>query len=830
MSIVLDATYNNQTFANEVCSKVNVTGVQQLYISGVEGVKVAIPSCLAESGPGLIAIDASRVIVEDFSYFPDQIIALTLTESTFSPVYVESGSPSTSSSPLSSSPSSSNETLDGYGPSGHIAWEEIWSYFQKLAVINWIGGDLKGSLPAHLPSTASYVFLTNHQLSGTIPSTLFNNITSAATENTSIVFRADHNQLTGSIPDSLFSGFVSHDLANVAFDFSNNGLTGSVPATLLLPLATATVHNFKMDFANNTLDGSLSDNFFPEGLLADFSSITFDLSNNSISGTIPSTLFSGLTSLNSFKFNASANKLSGSLPAKLFSAGWQVRNMTTPLFTYSVAKNNLSGTLPAGFLASSFTKNATFYRLVLELNDNQFSGSIPEQLLYALVENDFSGAMYKTSGGGITISEQSTTYHSYAAAASTVVFISASSIYSIRLDNNILTGAIPSTLFTHSVTAGAIGMGLTFNVTNNALSGSIPSDLFTSMPPKFRVFKLLASKNQLSGSPPAGCWDKTPLWLDLSYNKLDGTIPSSWQNCFLPFVSLAANQKLIGTIPPALFSTTTKMTYFNASHTSLVGNFPANVSTSLGTLDMSYSYVQFCPSSTSSLNSANSPLAHFTGTCDLYYSDACRCDASYYSMCNVSCGCPLATRPSLDFYCVDGTWTASTPVTQPTLTIAPSTGTVIVNSNVTSTTIVFSGLGSTIHINGCITNLSSVYIELDKEQVERLGKTKVLQQLLNLTNSSLNCSTSLNNVNIGSGVKNGGCKKVKVEKATTGSSTFGAYFTLDQSKCNQWWIILVSVVCALVAVGVIAAVTTGVLLKRHRHKKQHHSLANISHH
>lgn len=813
-SITLNNSYTNASFAAELCSLLTNKNATQLFVRGAPDAYYAIPSCLYDAAPGLIAFAASRVVITDFSIFPKTVRALSLRASLFTAASA-SLAPTESATPVNGTSGPADNYLDGYDPNGNVSWEEIWNALPLLAVVNWSNGNLRGSLPNTLPAQASYFYLTNHGLSGTIPSNMFSGFSSLS-YNLSIVFKVDSNQLSGTMPQDLFSGLESTALKNLQVDFSSNALTGSVPASLLQPLENLDVYSLKMSLKSNMLNGSIPETLFPSGLLRTYGLLNFDISNNSISGSIPANLFDNLQHVNIFKFNASGNSLTGNLPSPLFPSGYSPDY--SPVFMFSAADNQLSGQLPSGFLSSTFEKNNTFYRFVLDLSSNSIQGTIPEQLFYSFVQPKNGGMKYDSKPAS-SIEVVDTTDNNYGAYDDVVLMaVSASYEFTVRLDNNQLTGPIPAGLLAHSAGPG-LGASLTLNVTNNTLTGSVPEGLLQALPTKLGRMQLLASRNKLSGSPPSTCWSTTPFSIDLSYNQLSGTFPSAWQNCFMPYVSVAANQYLVGSIP-AGFLNNTKIAYFNASYTSMVGKFPSKVGSSLSVLDLTYSYVDFC---TAVSPSTPSPLDGFTGTCELLRTDACRC-ATTYSPCDISClGCSLATRPSAEFYCVNNTWTAAS-VTSPVLTIPAGTGTVIVKGNVTSSSIVFSNLGSTITIDGCAYNLSSIHIEFDPAQLEKLGKPQ-LQQLLTFSNASSNCTSKLNGITITSGVKNGGCKVVKVSKATgSGQAGLSALFTLDSSKCNQWWIITVSVVAAVVAIGVAAIIVGIVLYRRSEAKKRSHSL------
>lgn len=815
-SLTLNNTYTNASFAQELCGMLNGTNATQLFVRGAPDALYAIPGCLYDVAPELIAFAAYRVIITDFSSFPSKLRALSFRSSFFWPS-VASSAPTESATPVNGTSGPADNVLDGYDPNGNVSWEEIWNALPLLAVVNWSNGNLKGSLPNSLPAHASYFYLTNHGLSGTIPGNLFSAFTTL-TYNVSLVFKVDSNQLTGEIPQDLFSGLEDVTVSNVLVDFSSNQLSGSVPASLLTPFASRDTYSFKMYLRDNNLSGAIPSTLFPSGLLLPHGAFSFDISSNNISGNIPATLFDSLHDVNIFKFNASGNSLTGNLPSPFFPSGFTFSY--SPVFMFSAANNQLSGQLPSGFLTSTFDRNNTFYRFVLDLRSNAIQGSIPEQLFYSFVQPK-NGALKYGSKLGSGIETLDTTETNYGAYDDVVLMaISATSEFTVRLDNNQLTSSIPAGLFAHAF-GPSMSASLTFNVTNNTLVGVVPEGLLTAMPERFGRLQLLASRNKLSGAPPSTCWSTTPYSIDLSYNQLSGTFPTAWQNCFMPYVSVAANQNLVGSIPAA-FLNSTKIAYFNASYTSMVGHFPSKVGSTLSVLDLSYSYVDFCSSVSSS---TPAPLTGFTGTCELLRTDACRCAATY-SPCDISClGCTLATRPSAEFFCVNNTWTAAS-VSTPTLTIPGGTGTVIIKGNVTSSTIIFSNLGSTITIDGCAYNLSTIHIEFDPAQLEKLGKPQ-LQQLLAFSNASSNCTNSLSAITITSSVKNGGCKKVKVEKATgSGSNNLSALFSLDSSKCNQGWIIAVSVVAAVVAVGVGAIIVAVVIYKRSQAKKRTHTLHN----
>ena len=187
---------------------------------------------------------------------------------------------------------------------------------------------------------------------------------------------------------------------------------------------------------------------------------------------------------------------------------------------------------------------------------------------------------------------------------------------------------------------------------------------------------------------------------------------------------------------------------------------------------------------------------------------------------------PEDTRPSADFVCINGLWTATSTVSTPTLNIPFGAGTVVIMGNLTSPNVVFHGIGSTIVVNGSVGTTTTITLEFDSDQTSNLRGQKVLQILVNTSGSSSSSDLSLLNVNT---KVTSGCRKVKAEKATfDGGKTLGAYMTVDRSGCNTWWIILVSVVVVVIVLAAAAVVLLAVFYKPFREKIRPYSAARAN--
>ena len=555
----------------------------------------------------------------------------------------------------------------------------------------------------------------------------------------------------------------------IVFDVRSTGLVGTIPLTLFQNYAGTSRPLPKLIWRNNGLSGSI-----PSGLFTPFvgqssspSEIMLDWYNNKLDGSLPAGLFDPFTDRGTTRLyiNLEGSKISGQLPDNLFPRG--IVGAAGVLEFYAPG-NALTGSIPRKFLSSMISNaSITLYQLYLDLSSNLLNGSIPDDLL----STDANGAIGVNS------------------------FIA----FSFRLNNN-------------------------------SLSGHVPPSLFLSRMASTCVATIELQQNQLSGSPPSICNSHLSSKLDLSSNKLNGTIPTSWNTCSIASINLASNPHLSGSLPPSLFNGSV-LTSFNASYTSLTGDMPTT-STTLKTLGLSFCGLDFCSNTSLSAVSSLSVTS-----CTLDCTSALNCPTSY-SPCSTTVCPPIApvivpsppvaapvscpgTRPSPEFYCFNGYWTAPTIVTTPTLVVPPGAGVVVVK-NITSSTIVLNGVGSSLNVSGCASNLTSIVVSLTESELKQLSKSssKDLRRLLTIGGNGSNDTSciDLDNIEISSIVRDGGCRKVSVSRSVVdGGSTLGAYFVVDSSSCNRWWIILVSVIGGVVVLLVLIAVVLVLFVPSVRH-------------
>ena len=186
---------------------------------------------------------------------------------------------------------------------------------------------------------------------------------------------------------------------------------------------------------------------------------------------------------------------------------------------------------------------------------------------------------------------------------------------------------------------------------------------------------------------------------------------------------------------------------------------------------------------------------------------------------------PIAScpPPPPGFMCSGGKWVSNGTVNQPTTTFTVTTSSVVVNGNFTVESVVFTGTHQTVTVLGCITlnNNGTVSVDLSDEDPNTLsGKTISL-----LTQQGFNCSTSLSTVPVSITQPKHTCANVKSKSAPTSShDTLALLFSVDRSSCNTKWIVLGSVLGAVVILGVVVTIVVYVVVTKMKHNESHQAL------
>ncbi|PWA78535.1 leucine-rich repeat protein [Artemisia annua] len=303
---------------------------------------------------------------------------------------------------------------------------------QLLTVLNLGNNNMSGVIPDCWINWESLVFLNleNNRFSGTIPSSL-GNISSLL----SLVIRG--NRLSGSLPVSLLN-----TKSLVILELSENKLTGSIPALI----GRESTGLKLLSLRSNNLEGNVPDE------ICHLSSIQMlDLGHNDLSGNLPR-CFDNLT------------VISG-------------RETSSPIVLYDALFQNLVLGSASLVTKGRLSEYSTILYLVttLDLSENQFSGSIPSELVELpglrylnLSQNDLTGSIPNT-------------------------FKEMRQLESLDLSFNHLNGKIPTSLSSLN--------GLSFlNVSYNNLTGRIPTG------PQLQLFTESSFVgNALCGAPLAAC-------------------------------------------------------------------------------------------------------------------------------------------------------------------------------------------------------------------------------------------------------------------------------------------------------------------------------------
>ncbi|KAK9664504.1 hypothetical protein RND81_14G047100 [Saponaria officinalis] len=254
----------------------------------------------------------------------------------------------------------------------------------KLDISN---NSIIGEIPSSFIRLKSLIFLNlaNNMISGEFPQ-FVGNLTNLQH------FDVSNSILTGILPLSL------GNLKSIQFlSLSNNKIVGNLPNSLIYCTELK-----KLVLKNNLLNGSITEELFSMGL------VELDLSGNSFTGSIPSGSSRFYESL--VVLDMSRNGLTGEIPPEIglyskleyLNLSWNSLHSRVPLelgyvpklSVLDLRKSSLYGTIPSDFCDSSSSLS------VLQLDDNQLTGPIPEKIgncsslyLLSLSHNNLSGGI-----------------------------------------------------------------------------------------------------------------------------------------------------------------------------------------------------------------------------------------------------------------------------------------------------------------------------------------------------------------------------------------------------------------------------------------------------
>lgn len=474
---------------------------------------------------------------------------------------------------------------------------------KQLTFLNLSSNHFSGPIPALPTENLEFLSLSGNGFQGTIPQSLLGSCESLVELDLSM------NNLSGIVPDALSSCTSLKSL-----DISGNVFSGELPMETLLKLGnlknlSLSLNNFvgilprslsklatleSLDLSSNNFSGSipswlcedprnswkelyLQNNQFggtiPPTLSNCTQLVSLDLSFNYLTGTIPSSLGS-LSKLRDLIIWL--NQLSGEIPQELTNLG-SLENLIldfnyltgtipsglsncTNLNWISLANNKLSGAIP-GWIGK-LPKLA-----ILKLSNNSFYGNIPPDLgdCKSLIWLDLNTNLLN---GTIPIGlfKQSGNIWVNFLASKTYVYIKNDGSKECHGAGNLLEFAgirqeqlnristrnpcnftrvykgIIQPTFNHN------GSMIFLDLSHNRLSGSIPKEIGSM----YYLYILNLGHNNLSGAIPAELGKSMSLnILDLSSNSLDGTIPPSLTGLSMLMEIDLSNNQLSGMIPEA---------------------------------------------------------------------------------------------------------------------------------------------------------------------------------------------------------------------------------------------------------------------------------------
>ncbi|KAF7134549.1 hypothetical protein RHSIM_Rhsim08G0005000 [Rhododendron simsii] len=429
------------------------------------------------------------------------------------------------------------------------------SLCSSLVELDLSFNNLSGSVPESLGNCSHLesLVISNNNFSGELPiNTLFQ---LSNLKHISLAF----NNFVGSLPDDSFSNLTNLE----TLDLSSNNLTGSVPTSICQNPGNSLMLLY---LQNNYLTGPV-----PESLSNCSQLVSLDLSFNFLTGTIPSSLGS-LSKLKDLMLWL--NQLEGEIPQELtycrslenLILDFNFLNGTIPaslsnctnLNWISLSNNKLVGEIPSSFGGLSNLA-------ILKLGNNSITGNIPPELgdCHSLIWLDLNTnflngtippALFKQSGY-IAVAVLTGKRYIYIKNDGSQECHGAGNLLEfggIRLDQlgristrhpcnftRVYFGTTQPT-FNHN------GSMILLDLSYNRLEGSIPKELGSM----YYLSVLNLGHNDLSGPiPPELQGLKMVAIVDLSYNMLNGSIPQSLTSFALLGAIDLSNNNLSGMIP-----------------------------------------------------------------------------------------------------------------------------------------------------------------------------------------------------------------------------------------------------------------------------------------
>ncbi|XP_042036668.1 probable LRR receptor-like serine/threonine-protein kinase At3g47570 [Salvia splendens] len=459
---------------------------------------------------------------------------------------------------------------------------------------NFISGTIPNEL-GFLPKL-QHISFSRNRFSGFIPSSI-GNITTLQR------LSLGSCRLAGEIPESLgrlhrleflqlsensFTGSIPHALFNISrieyFDVSHNSLEGVIPSTIGVTLPSLGALLLEQNHFSGPIPNSISNASLIEWLILSFNYFTGPIPNLEsltllqnfllISNLIEDDMsfISSLTNSTNLEwFDVSKNMLSGSLPESL-------ANLSIHINMFYIQKNHIHGNIPVdignlgnlqmvdmshnlldGPIPMSMSKLSNLQSL--RMRRNRFRGELPSMFgnmtvlsRFQLDGNELSGNVPSSLGNCTKLLELDLSENKFTGLIPREIMRLSSLSIVLNLSHNALEGSIPSEI-------GSFRNLVALDLSSNRLSGVIPTSLSSCISLQW----LYLDKNLLHGEIPEGMSTLMGLReLDLARNNLSGLIPSFLGSLKLQKLNLSFN-RLQGEIP-------TRGVFTNRSSIFLDGN------------------------------------------------------------------------------------------------------------------------------------------------------------------------------------------------------------------------------------------------------------------
>ena len=341
MTITPSPSWDNETFASVICPSFNSAttsfGVSIVGSPGTFPRLFELPDCLFNYG-SLLKVTLFGVFVSGNATYPDPLERLetAMNKVSTNEIFIANSFLQTHGS-----------TLSTYAP----GWDDLFSAYPNLKKITMLNCSLSGTLPSRLPSILTTFSVSTNSLTGTIPSTLFENYANVSSTN------------------------------DYSMSLNANSFTGTIPGDLLFPIPAGCTFSFYVN--NNLLSGSIPRNLLNINRSSTIVGLVLNLGTNNFIDTLPTDLWGLPTTMNALTYlniyGSYLLQLSGTINSAWISR-YSFPQMST--LTISLPNCQISGNLHSGLIPASAPKLAISS---IMLTQNPLKAPILPSLLSAVL-------------------------------------------------------------------------------------------------------------------------------------------------------------------------------------------------------------------------------------------------------------------------------------------------------------------------------------------------------------------------------------------------------------------------------------------------------------